>query len=384
MPNPRILLIADTSESTTVLNALYSEAGFSVAVAEEAVTPLPADIVVVDVTRVMFSPFSGLQAQRRMGCTAPALILAPRLNDQMAGEIFALDIRDFVLKPVEDSTLIERTTRFASATQHTRDQGEMSQNLAQAESALTRRLEEMSMLSRIGRAIVAQSDLDTMLTQIVDAAVFLTHAQEGAIFLLDESGGGLALRAEKGFGAKQSEIISRPSDDSDAMDVLRSGQPVMKSAEAEHKVKTGFLVRALINVPIIIGRNVGGVLAVYNHGDHSFDTIHQALLVNLADYAAMAIDKVRALQQAHQQAQAQIGDSIGSSRDVVLHAKTLIPPIEGIESLVETLLNGNFGPLNEKQTDAVRRIKTASVRMNEVLAFINEAAAGVNMQAGSK
>jgi two-component system, NtrC family, sensor kinase len=238
----------------------------------------------------------------------------------------------------------------------------------------------MNMLSRIGRAIASQSDLDTMLAQIVDAAVFLTHAQEGAIFLPDESGSELALRAEKGFGAKQSEIISRPSQDSDAMDVLRSGQPVMKSAEAEHKVKTGFLVRALINVPIIIGRSVGGVLAVYNHGDRSFDTIDQALLVNLADYAAMAIDKVRALQQV----QAQIGDSLDASRDVVLHAQTLIPPIEGIESLVETLLNGSFGPLNEKQEHAVRRIKTASVRLNEVLAFINEAAAGVStMQAGS-
>lgn len=381
MPNPRILLIADSSESAATLSALYSQSGFSVAVAEDAVTPPPSDLVVVDVTRVMFSPFSGLQAQRRMGCTAPAMILAPRLNDQMAGEIFALDIRDFVLKPVDDNTLIERTARFATATQHSREQGEISQNLAQAESALARRLDEMNMLSRIGRAIAAQSDLDTMLTQIVDAAVFLTHAQEGAIFLLDETGSNLALRAEKGFGAKQSEIISRPSQDSDAMDVLRSGQPVIKSAEAEHKVKTGFLVRALINVPIIIGRSVVGVLAVYNHGDRSFDTVDQALLVNLADYAAMAIDKVRALQQV----QAQIIDSLGASRDVVLHAQTLIPPIEGIESLVETLLNGNFGPLNEKQTDAVRRIKTASVRLNEVLSYINEAAAGVStMQAGGK
>jgi two-component system, NtrC family, sensor kinase len=381
MPNPRILLIADSPENTAALSALYSQAGFSVALAEDAVTPPPADIVIVDITRVMFSPFSGLQAQRRMGCTAPAMILAPRLNDQMAGDMFALDIRDFVLKPVDDAALLERTARFASATQHTRDQGEINQNLVQAESALARRLDEMNMLSRIGRAIAAQSDLDTMLAQIVDAAVFLTHAQEGAIFLPDESGSELALRAEKGFGARQSEIISRPSQDSDAMDVLRSGQPVMKSAEAEHKVKTGFLVRALINVPIIIGRSVGGVLAVYNHGDRSFDTIDQALLINLADYAAMAIDKVRALQQV----QAQIGDSLDASRDVVLHAQTLIPPIEGIESLVETLLNGSFGPLNEKQEHAVRRIKTASVRLNEVLAFINEAAAGVStMQAGSK
>lgn len=381
MSGARVLVIADAQENITGLSTLLTQGGYTVVLAEEGVAPPPVDMIVTEVTRIMFSPFVGLEAQRRLGCNAPALVIAPRVNEQMAGKVFALDIRDFVVKPIEDVALLERIKHFAAAIHKTQLESNAGQVLAQTQATLARRMEEMSMLSRIGRAISKQPNLDQMLAQIVDAGVFLTHAQEGAIFLTEDYGGSLTLRAEKGIGAKQSEVIRRPSEDSDAMEVLRSGTPVRKGGDTEHKVKTGYLVRGLINVPIVIGNIVVGVVAVYNHGDRSFDEIDEAILTNLADYAALVIDKMRSIEQV----ESKIDAARDASREIILHAQTLAAPIEGIESLVETLLNGEFGPLSEQQNTAIHRIQNATIRLNEIAGFINDAVASTEMnQAGPK
>jgi two-component system, NtrC family, sensor kinase len=389
MTKGRILVAADTPDSTALLQHLLASAGYEVliaAIADGSTTPPDADILVADITRTRFSPYVDIQMQRRLGVTAPAMVFAARFTDEMATEAFSLNIREFVLKPIEDQALIDRVGKFLAAMRK-EDYKQIEQSAAPAsapepepeapskpvinDTQTNRRLEEMHMLSRIGRAIAALSDLDKMLAHVVDAATFLTKAEEGAIFLLDDRGV-LVLGAEKGFGAKQAEVIKRPSQDSDAMEVVRTGTPIMRGADTEHKLITGFLVRALVNTPIIIGKQTVGVLAVYNHGQRSFEERDVALMINLADYAAMAIDKVRSLQRV----QNEMRDAIAASREVVLHSETLIAPVQGIESLTDTLLQGDFGALNEQQYTAVRRIKMATARLNEVVEFINQAAAG--------
>mgnify|MGYP000018976220 CR=1 FL=1 len=369
MSEMRILLVADTSEGAASLQALLEPAGYAVIRAEDNTAPPPCDVILADVTRFRFSPFAGLQAQRRMGCDAPAILISTRLTEQMAVEMFGLGIRDFILRPLDNESLLARLTAFFTRMRQEKEHLEISQRLEKTEAALARRLEEMNTLSRIGRAIASLSDIDVMLSHIVDAAVYLTHADEGAIFLTEEPGGSLVLRAQRGLGAKQAEVIRQPSTDSDAMEVLRTGQPIQRTADAEHKVKTGFLVRALINVPVIIGRQVVGVLAVYNHGTRSFTATDFPVLSNLGDYAAVALDRVRSIQALEKR----IEEALAASREVMLHAETLASPIEGIEALVETFLSDGFGPLTEQQHDAITRIKLATARLKEIANFIDQA-----------
>lgn len=387
MNRGRILIAADTPESTALLQHLLNSAGHEVIVAaigDSQAAPPQVDVVVADITRTRFSPYVDIQMQRRMGVTAPAIIFATRFTDEMAIGAFALNVRSFVLKPIEDEALLEHVAHFLNVMRAESEQVVSTATAASSnelpkpttiDSQNNRRLEEMRMLSRIGRAIAALTDLDKMLAHIVDAATFLTKAEEGAIFLLD-SRGTLVLGAEKGFGAKQAEVIKRPSQDSDAMEVVRTGTPIMRGADSEHKLITGFLVRALINVPIIIGKQAVGVLAIYNHGQRSFDEGDLASMINLADYAAMAIDKVRSLQRV----EAELNNSIAASREIILHAETLLPPVQGIESLAETLLQGDFGALSEQQYTAVRRIKMATTRLNEVVEFIHQAASSAPLR----
>ncbi len=361
----RILLVTDTPASTDALLPQFSDAGYEVIVAENDIAPPPCDVVIVDVSRLRFGPFTALQSQRRMGCSAPAMLLAARLTEQMAAEMFSLGVRDFVLKPVDDEILLGRVILFVEeASEATKDLNKTSSK--DIENLQARHADEIATLSRIGRAITALTDIDVILSHIVDASVFLTHAAEGALFLAGSSTDELVLRAEKGLETKQAEAIRKPSTDSDAMEVLRTGKSVMKSGEAEHKVKTGFLVRALINVPILAGNKVVGVLAVYNHGTQSFRTIDQTILSSLADYASIALDKVRSIEHT----KATNEEKIDAARAIALNAETLLPPVQSVESLVKSLLDGGFGSLSAEQMNAVHRIRQAGDRLNEIHSLI--------------
>ncbi len=371
MNNAHVLVLSDTAEVADYLaDVLLPQAGYTATKANDFAPPPPCDAILVDISLLRStSPFASLKVQRRMGSDAPAILFVPRLTEQMAAEVFPLGIRELVLKPVEDTARLERLAEFVSRAQEEQNQAAIREHLAQAQDALARRLDEIKTLSRIIRAIGSLSDLDTMLARIVEAGVYLTGAEEGAIYLRDNDSGQLLMGAQQGMGATRAEAIRQPSADSDAMVVLQTGQPVMKSGETEHKVKTGHLAYALINVPIILGSETLGVLAVYNsQSPRSFEDSDQVVLGSLADYAAIALDKVNLLAMQDSRVDA----ALEKSHRVFLHAQTLYDPVDGIESQVDTLLAGGFDPITEKQHGAVTRIRQATTRLKEVIEFIRE------------
>ena len=106
-------------------------------------------------------------------------------------------------------------------------------------------------------------DLESVLNRIVEASVYLTNAEEGFLLLVDEETGELTLRAGKGLGEKAARVMSMKVRDSIAGQVVKTGRPVRMGGfrhDEEYKVKTGYLVKSLVNVPIKSANRVVGVL----------------------------------------------------------------------------------------------------------------------------
>ncbi len=365
----QVLVVADTVEASDYLaRQLLPQAGYSVTVANDFTVPPPCHVLLADVTQIRGTPLAGLQAQRRMGCLAPAVLCAVRLTEQMAAEMFSLGVRAFLLKPVSDQVLLDQLAQVVAQVRREEQQAEQQRELEQAQAMVGRRLDEINSLSRIGRAITGLSDLDVILAYIVEAATFMTHANQGAVFLVDEQTGELVLRAQQGIDDQRAQSIARPAHDSDAAYVLQTGQPILRDSGTATKLATGFLVRSLINVPIVIGRKVHGVLAVYNNTEQTFGPADQTVLTSLADYAAIALSKVRTLAEQERR----IAEALEAARLVGLHAETLYDPVEGIESQIATLLAGGFGPLTEAQHGAVARIRLATSRIKEIIDLIRQ------------
>jgi len=170
--------------------------------------------------------------------------------------------------------------------------------LVQTNQLLERRVQEVTTLHRIGKAVASLTDLDAILARIVEAAVFLLRAEESSIMLREPNTNELYLRAQKGLGEKQARGFNLKIQDTLIGSVVQTGQPVRMakgaSDDARLKVVTGYLVNALLYVPLILRGQVIGVLGVANQTAHqAFSEHDQRLMDALADYAALAIEVAR-------------------------------------------------------------------------------------------
>ena len=160
--------------------------------------------------------------------------------------------------------------------------------------------EKLRILHTLGMAIASAMELEQVLTRIVEAAVFITEAEEGSLLLLDEETGDLHLRAQKGLGDKYARGFRMPVQDSLAGNVLRTGKPErLEGREQDFKVVTGYLVTSILYVPVSIQGTSIGVLAVDNQtSDRAFSLDDENLLLVLAGYAAIALEKARRVEEA--------------------------------------------------------------------------------------
>jgi putative methionine-R-sulfoxide reductase with GAF domain len=165
--------------------------------------------------------------------------------------------------------------------------------------------ERLRILHTLGMAIASAMDLEQVLTRIVEAAVFITQAEEGSLLLLDEETQDLHLRAQKGLGDKYARGFRVPVQDSLAGNVLRTGKPErLESATQDFKVVTGYLVMSILYVPVAIHGTPIGILAVDNQtSEKSFTQDDENLLLVLAGYAAIALDKARLLDESERKFQ---------------------------------------------------------------------------------
>jgi signal transduction histidine kinase len=154
--------------------------------------------------------------------------------------------------------------------------------------------EEIHTLFTLSRTLTEVLELEEVLNRIVEAARRLTNAEEGMILLPDDEGTQLFLRAKVGIDVEVARNFRIRTEDTIAGSVFATGKPRMIVQKGPHKVKTEYLVNALLYVPIIARGQTIGVLGVNNRVSQSiFEPKHQELLYNLASFAAIAIENAR-------------------------------------------------------------------------------------------
>ena len=244
------------------------------------------DLVLLD---LQLPDASGLDILRQINehkYDIPVILMTAHGSEQTAVEAFRLGARNYLIKPFDAGEAGEAIDRALRERRLKRETEILNRHLEQ-------RLQELTILSSVGKSVTALLDLEELLERIVEAGVYLTKADEGSLLLRD--GEDLYLRAAVSEeGVKRYRVHMR---DSIAGEVVRSGKPVRidRSQTSEDiKVRTGFLAHAVLQVPISVGRRAIGVLGVANRQTlRSFNENDQYLLSAIADYAAIAIENSR-------------------------------------------------------------------------------------------
>ena len=200
-----------------------------------------------------------------------------------------------LVKPSEPDEALHAAEHVVAEARLRRERDELADQLAQTRRQMERHLQELDALYTIGKTVTATLDLDQVLAQVVEAAANMTRAEEGLLMLVDESTSELYLRAAKNVDKGLARGLRVRVDDSLLGRVVKSRRPILVAGPDLQKIKTAYLIKALLYVPLTLApdRTIG-VLGVSNKiSEQPFTERDVLLLSAMADYAAIAIENAQ-------------------------------------------------------------------------------------------
>lgn len=227
--------------------------------------------------------------------TLPIIFLADKKSPELISKALRAGISAYLEPPLKTDEIIDAVQ---SSLKRARRIGDwVRKEITGTTASLEKRVSELEVLLTIGRNLTSTLELDNVLKSVLSAAVKLTNAEEGSLLLLDEETDELYMRASHNFEKGFAETFRLPVSDTLAGQVVASGKPLILSKGSLEKIKTAYLVQALIYVPLKFDDKIIGVLGVDNRLHRLPFTDRDLLLISLlADYAAIAIENARLYQ----------------------------------------------------------------------------------------
>ena len=295
---PSILLALDKSPVLQLLERALRASGYSVLTIHDQ-TGLEKSLLETSPTMVVIGEklkgTDGMKLAENMldrFPTLPIVMFADFESPDLVKKALRIGLSDVLFPPLRTDEIVEVLQRCQKRAESLGDW--VRREVKNTTSSLEKRVKELETLVRLGHAITGSLELDSVLTNVVSTAVELTGAEEGQLLLLDEASGELYVRAERNLGEQQARTFRLKVADSMAGQVIRTGEPVSFSSASPQKIKTAYLVHALIYVPLRLQDHVFGVLGVVNRQSNRPFRDHYVLLLSLlADYASNAIENAR-------------------------------------------------------------------------------------------
>lgn len=161
-------------------------------------------------------------------------------------------------------------------------------------------VERLRRLLDVGRAVVADLDLESVLRRVLDAAREITGARYAAIGVLGQDRRTLERFVTSGISEdEQREIGDLPRGRGVLGVLIQDARPLRLSDVGQHPDSYGFPLghppmRTFLGVPLVIRAEVwGNVYLTEKAGGEQFDDADEEAIVALAGWAATAIDNAR-------------------------------------------------------------------------------------------
>jgi two-component system NtrC family sensor kinase len=296
---PQIILIINKDTQTNFLmeriikaNGHTVEVATSIQNAKQFLAPFPPAIIIIEESIAKENLFSWVEELRIQHPILPILLYTPQEDPATLKIALRLGINDYLSPPLTRDEIVHAVESNIKKTQLLKNYVLLESR--RATQQLQARVNELEIMTRLGRLVTSTLNLDDVLKHIVDAAVELTGSEEGSLLLLDEKTGELYMRASRNFNEDFVSTFRLPIQDSLAGMVLRTGEAVVLDDSTPQKIKTSYLVQSLVYVPLILKGQVFGVLGVDNrHSRKNFKQNDVLMLSTLAEFAVIAIENAR-------------------------------------------------------------------------------------------
>jgi PAS domain S-box-containing protein len=246
------------------------------------------DLMILDFRLPKMSGLDVLRALRERQVELPVIFTTAYGSQEDIAEAFRLGVKDYLTKPFDASAMLATVQRVLAEKRQQEDR-------ARRQRELERQVKKLSTLYG--------SSVQSVLNHIVESAVAISDAEEGYLLLLDEESDELYMRSALNMGEVFASEFRLRVKDTIAGHVVESGEPIRvgQSDDSDHlKIKTGYLVKAVVNVPLRAEGRIIGVLGVDNRESSTpFTQADLDLLASLGDHAATAIANASVYEDVH-------------------------------------------------------------------------------------
>jgi PAS domain S-box-containing protein len=249
------------------------------------------------------------------------------------------------------------------------------------EAELMRRTRQVTAINSAARIMAASLDFDSIPQTILEETARVLGARAGSILLVDESASGLVFKAAVGPESQRLIGLKVPSGFGVIGWVAQNAKPalvddVRKDPRFYRGIDqtTGLTTTNVIAVPLLIKRQVIGVLELINKTEGMFDQEDLSVTETLAQWAAVAIENARLVHDLKTRTQ-NLESAYGELKEADLLKDELIQnishelrtPLTFVLGYVELLLSKELGPLTETQVKGLDIVRRKCIALTKVI-----------------
>ncbi|WP_322814658.1 response regulator [Chloroflexus sp.] len=335
------ILVVDDSEHVgrMLANTVLPELGYRAAIAltgQSGLARLRAhqpDLILLDLQLPDMNGLDFLRILTQEGIDIPVILMTAHGSEMIAVEAFRLGARNYLIKPFSDTEAREAIDQALRERRLKRERDRLV-------GLLQQRVQELTVLTRVGKSVTALIDQRQLLDRIVEAAVYITQADEGVLFQYSDQGNELIPLALRNVTVESPHQLRLQVTNSLVGQVIQCGKSIRLHSGMTGEpiiIAPAFVVQATLQTPLQVGDRITGVLVVnHRRSNRSFSESDQYLLAALADYAAIALENAR-LYQAAQRNEARYRTIFTNASDMILMLDASWRIISGNQSSAQIL-----------------------------------------------
>jgi len=343
--------------------------GYRVTVVKDGSTALkqavqtPPDLLIANLNLPGLNAKDLLVALASQGMNAPLIVIGKKGQEEDILQAFRVGAADYLHWPARDAEVVSVVERVLRWTHEGHVRARLDRQLKDLNAELQRKVNELTAIVAIGKAVVSITDQHRLFTKIVEGAMQASEADLGWLMLREEASKVFMLTAHCNLPDSWARKLKQPLEDGISSLVSLSGETLLIHGKPLERFKVSALGKSAAVVPIKIHNEVIGLLLVVRKKERPFDRAEQTLLEAVADYASISLVNARLFRALEQTAESAKSGERRQNALLESVREAVREELEAAEAPIELLLGQKTSPLTEEQRQALQAAQMAMRRL---------------------
>ncbi|MGD8402511.1 MAG: response regulator [Anaerolineales bacterium] len=326
----------------------------------------PPDLLVANLNLPGLNAKDLLVALSSQGVDIPLVVIAEKGQEEDILQAFRVGAIDYLHWPAHDAEVVSVVERALRNTHESRTRARLDKQLKNVNDELQRKVDALTTIVEIGKAVVSITNQHLLFTRIVEGAVKVAEADLGWLMLRNEASKTFLLTAHRNLPEGWANKLNQPLEDGISSLVTLSGETLLIHGKPLEKFRVASLGKSAAVVPIKVQDEVIGLLLVLRKAEHPFDRSDQTLLEAVADYASISLVNARLFRALEQTAEA--AKSGAKQQNALFEAfrDSVSEEVHAAKGSLETVLDHKTSSLTDEQRQNLEATRAALRRLARV------------------